>query len=679
MIALLLCLATQSLEEVERARFAELEALRRSRPAEAAGPAFEAWDKKLFEAQWEYGHALTRLAELRKKRPEWERLVRYWTDFIWEREDYLAALEARLIIARAHQALEQWGPVFANLKAARLTDTPERRKNPELADIATRALILEARARLAQGRDHEISLKAARAHLAQFPSEAELFLRLRVETARLLHAANYDLESRRVLEELLARHPRTEAGDAALGLLAELFSRRIDDYAERLYETHDVLRAAVWFRKLPRTPHVNFRLGQCYRRSGRCYEAVDVLRSACAVESPDRLDAARELEKSLLQLGEPVAEHRAWMVKTFGAKLGPAGLFLESERLMKEQKFREAALLLGQIEGDVEALHSRAWCHYRLKEYEKSLELFRAYLAAEKRSPKSTDTAIDYVSWCLARLDRGAELLDHVERHRPGDPLRAQWRLAHRVDALARLGRFDEAREGLAEIKDLDPKVRALERLAAGYEAVVRGKSDPKLWAAYARTVLALSETSFKPLRGDKLLAAADAIYLEATPDAYGIAFELYSQYLAGAKLPAGEERPVDYRRAVAAAGSGKLDRALMILDALTLAEPFNGTYAELRADVLCLRAEALPRSPERRKLLEEAVKTYGGLSTGIGQKDEAYYRLVWKYAARQAEVDPDAAKRFFRIMEAKGYGAWDDDRWGYRSKMAEVKHVLTK
>ena len=84
-----------------------------------------------------------------------------------------------------------------------------------------------------------------------------------------------------------------------------------------------------------------------------------------------------------------------------------------------------------------------------------------------------------------------------------------------------------------------------------------------------------------------------------------------------------------------------------------------------------------MPRSPERRKLLESAVKIYGELSTGIGKKEEPYYRLVWKYAARQAEVDPDAAKRFFKIMEARGYGGWGEEQWGYRAKMAEVKKSL--
>jgi len=251
MIALLLALASQSLEEVERARAATLEEVRRSRPTEAAGPAFDAWDRKYFDASWEYGHALLRLAELRKKPAVWESVVKHWTALVWERDGDLAELEGRLVVARAHQALQEWGPCFAHLKAARLTDTPERRKNPDLADVATRALILEARARMAQGRDHEISLRAARAHLAQFPSEADLFLRLRLETARLLHAANFDLESRRVLEDLLARHARTDAGDAALGLLAELFGRRVDEHAERLFETRDVLLAAVQFRRLP--------------------------------------------------------------------------------------------------------------------------------------------------------------------------------------------------------------------------------------------------------------------------------------------------------------------------------------------------------------------------------------------------------------------------------------------
>jgi hypothetical protein len=698
MLALVLALSVpQSLEEVERARHAELEKLRQARPADPGdSPAFQAWDAKVFDAQWEYGLALTRFAEMRKTRELWARVVQFWTDFIWEREDYLAALEARLHVARAQQALQNWGPVFANLKAARLTDTPERRRNPDLADLATRALILEARARLAQGRDHEISLKAARAHLVQFPADGPALLQLRLETARLLHAAHYDLESRRVLEELLAKHPRTDAGDEALVLLADLFQRRVDACADRLFDAHRYEDAAVRYRRLPRSPRVELRLGQSYARSRRFFEAVDVLSRACAVDSPHRVDAALELEKVLghlvARLGQAALKprldaHRAWMVSTFGDAIGPRLLLLQGDALAREKKFREAADVYGRVaagvEGHEEAVHARAYCFYRLQEFAPALDLFRRYLAFEKRASASTDSAIDLAAWCLAKLDRPAELLDHVDRHAPADPARGQWRLAHRVDALARLGRFDEARETLGTMKEdvaLDPTVRALERLAVGYEAVVRRKNDPKLWAAYARTVLALSEKSFKPLRGDKLLSAADAIYLEGTAEAYALAFDLYSQYLPAAKLRDEEARPIEYRRATAAAGAGKLERALQIADALTAAEPYNGTYQELRADILGLQADALPRSPERRTLVERAMATYGELSAAMRGKDvEPWYRLTWKYAARLVEVDPDRAKRFFLLMEKRGYGPWDENRWGYKAKMEELrKQVLT-
>ena len=67
-------------------------------------------------------YALRRLAESRKKPELWKRVIAYWTDITWKRDDTLIALEARLIVARAHQALQEWGPCFANLKAARLTD-----------------------------------------------------------------------------------------------------------------------------------------------------------------------------------------------------------------------------------------------------------------------------------------------------------------------------------------------------------------------------------------------------------------------------------------------------------------------------------------------------------------------------------------------------------------------------
>lgn len=663
MSALLLALlAPQSLEDVERSRYAALEDVRRARPA--AEKDVDAWDAKLLDAQWEYGHALLRLAEFRRQPETWNRVIRWGTDFIWERDDQWASLEARLVLARAHEALQQWGPAFANLKAAR----PDG-KTPELLDLATRSLILEARARLAHGRDHELSLQAARAQLARVPAGAGPVLRLRLETARLLHAVHRDPESRRELESLLT----TEVADDALGLLAGLFSLRVAEHAERLFETHDFLRAAVQFRRLPRTPRTWLRLGQCYRQARRFHEAVEALGQAVAVDSPHRLDAALELEKALRAIDSPALPgHRTWMIRTFGEKSGPELLRRQADALLREQRYRDAAAIYARLPGDPEALASRGYCHFRLKEYEAALGCFR--------EGRRSDAVLDFMSWCLVRLERPAELLAHVDAHPIADPVKAQWRLAHRVDALARLARFEEAQATLQDMKEdvaLDATVRALERLAAGYEA----KNDAALWGAYARTVIALSEKSFKPLKGDKLLAAADALHLEGKPDGQGLAFELYSQYLAAASLRPEEERPIQYRRAVAAAGSGKTDVALNLAETLALAEPFNGSYAELRGDLLAAKADGLPRSPERRTFLEKAVGIYGELAVGLGrrQQDENWYRLTWKYAARLAELDPDRARGFFRAMDARGHAAWDENRWGYRAKMDAVRRVLTK
>ena len=41
---------------------------------------------------------------------------------------------------------------------------------------------------------------------------------------------------------------------------------------------------------------------------------------------------------------------------------------------------------------------------------------------------------------------------------------------------------------------------------------------------------------------------------------------------------------------------------------------------------------------------------------------------------ARQFDRDPEQARRFFDLMEKKGYGKWDEDKWGYRAKMEALK-----
>src|SRR5688572_14347775 len=101
LLALLGC--SQSLDDQERAFAAKVAEVRKARP-ETTGPRFDEWDRTYFDAQWNHLMALFRLAETMKEKALWERVVRELTAFIWEREDYLAALQAQIYVARAHQA-----------------------------------------------------------------------------------------------------------------------------------------------------------------------------------------------------------------------------------------------------------------------------------------------------------------------------------------------------------------------------------------------------------------------------------------------------------------------------------------------------------------------------------------------------------------------------------------------
>ncbi|HYE98039.1 MAG TPA: tetratricopeptide repeat protein, partial [Planctomycetota bacterium] len=557
MIALALALALQSPEDDERRLKRALEDVKAAKPE--PGPAFDAWDARYFDAQWGYGRALFRLAEARGTREGWARVVRYFTDFIWEREDYLAALEARIFIARAHQALEEWGPCFAALKAARHVDTPERRKNVDLVEIATRALALELRYRVPRASEHAAALREADAHLKRFPEarDREAFVRLRLELARLLHAARRPSDAALVLEEIRDRHPGTDAGDAALELLADLLGRHEEAFAERLFEKQHFTAAAVRYGRLPKSARVWLRLGQCYLHLRRFHESAAALEMALALESPDRLDAALALEKVLdhlvrlgtLSLKTRLEAHRGWIRATFDLeRTGPRLILKMADALVRDGRYDEAAELYGRVrpgqEGHEEAVHAQGYCFFRMKAYERAVEAFRGYLASPVRTPRSTDTAIDLATWSMLHLGRAEEALAFTETRVPQDTVLAQWRLAHRTDALARLGRFEEARRMLASIDEAagpSPLVRALERLAAGYEAALKAKPEPKLWGGYARTVVALAEKSFRPLRGEKLLAAADALALEASAESWALAFDLYSQYVASQAPPEAE------------------------------------------------------------------------------------------------------------------------------------------
>lgn len=687
--ACLTVLAPQSIDERERLLREDLARHRAAKPADA-GPALDAWDRREFDLEWEYGVLLYKLAEERQTKPLYEQVVRHFTDFIWKRDDYLAALQARIYLGRAHQALEQWGQCFTAFAQARLTEKPEHRSNPEMVEIATRSIIAELRARVAYRRGLEISLQEAQTHLKRFAPQKEnpLFLALRVELGRLLHALRRWGDAEKVLREVWAGHAGEDAGEAALESLAAFFPRA--DYQEPLAEIrfgqHRFTEAVILYRDLPRAPRVWFRIGLCYAHLRRVYEAVEALQEACAKDHPDRPAAAVRLERLLnhlaaegdAELRPRLARHRAWMVKTLDlSNLGPLGVRDLADSHAAEGDFRKAAELYAKIkpgeDGHEEAVRAAGYCRLRLKEYDKAAEALVGYLGFAKRTPRGTDTALDWACRALVELGRPEEVLDLTDRVRAGDPALAEWRLAHRVDALGRLGRFKEAHETLASMKEtvaLNPSVRALERLAVAYEAALRKDGDKKLWAPYARLVVALSEKTFQPLRGEKLLAAADALVLEGTPEASGMAFDLYGQYLLDPGLRADERRPVIYRRATAGLAAGRHKEALALATELLLADPVRGSYRELQGDILAGQAASMPRGGERNQVLDEALAVFGRLFADLKPRpDEHFYRVAEKYAGLLFLRDPERAAAFLANLE----------KMGHRDKMVELKRKVNE
>jgi hypothetical protein len=696
-LALATLLTPQSIADDERTLRDTLAELDRSRPE--SGPAVAAWEKRRFEAAWEYGVALARLADTRKDKETYRRVVAHFTDFIWRYDDYLAALQARIYVARAHQALEEWGPCFQNLKAARVLDKPERRKDPELVEIATRSHAAELRARVAHARGAEEALNAARAHLQQFRAlaDTEAFVAMRLEVARTLHALRRVGECEKTLEEVRGRHADGVLGRVALEMLASLVGRpeHVLAYAERLFEEHHFTEAAAWFGRAPRTPHVWYRLGMCYTSTRRLFEAAEALERAVASDHPERLDAALRLERVLAYLARTVGEAsaktrlsalREWMKKNLDLeRAGPAALYSVADGFYAEGKFREALELYARIkpgqERYADALHSRGLCHFRLEEHLRAADTFRAYLELPSRVPRMAEAAADLACRSLLAAGKPEEALALTDREAPKDAAHVQGRLAHRVDALARLGRFDEARrtlEGMKEEANPAALRRALERLALGYEDALRRTGDAKLWGPYARVVVTLSEKSFQPLRGEKLLAAADALMLEGTAEAFGMAFDLYGQYLLAATLREDERTPVEYRRAQAALGSDRLAAAAALAAGLAARHPFNGSYAELRGDVAAAQAAMLVPGAARNQLLDDAIRLFDEQASARAHaRDEHYFRLRLKYLTQLTKRDPQKAQDWILLFEKKNLGQWDEDRWGYQSKVQALKAKL--
>ncbi len=691
-LALVALLAPQALEDLERALREKLAGIESSRPA-TGGPDLEKWDQALLEAEWEYGLALFRLAEERNQPELHRRVVRHFTELIWRRDGTVAALQARLPLARAHEALGEWGPCLSHLAAARQTGTPDLRKNPDLVEIAGRSLILELRARRVFGRGLGIPLQEAQLHLRQFPGlgETDVLLALRLETARALLALGRPGDAERMLAEIAAHHGEADAGFEALEILAERCPRpeHVERFADAAFDRHHFTAAAIQYRRLARTPRVWLRLGICYSRMRRIYEAIEALDLARAREAPERTDAALRLERVLnhavTALGDadlrPRLETlRAWIRAHVDLeKAGPASIRAMADGLLAEDRFGEAADLYARLRpcqaGFEQALHSLGFCRFKLGEHAKAVEAFRAYFATGPWPSRDVDAARDLLCRSLLDLGRAEEALSILEKAAACDPSHGEWLRAHRVDALARLGRFKEAEAALAAIRDLRPTLRALERLALGYEEAIRRTGDKRLWGAYARAVVAISEKSLRPLRGEKLLAAADALALEETAEAHAMASDLYAQFLLAPDLPADQRRTVEHRRARSALGSGRLELAEAIALELLRGAPGNGSFRELRGDVAAARAAGLPRGSDRNLRLDEAVRIYGELASDLREaRGEHYYRLVEKYARAFFARDPERAREFFAIMEKRGEGAWDEDRWGCRSRMDALR-----
>lgn len=688
------CLATQSLEDQVGSLKGKLDAIEKARP-DAVGPALEAWDRQCYDASWDYGVALFRLAEERKKRDLYTRVVEHFTAFIWKWDDYLAALQARIYLARAHQALMEWGPCFRHLSQARQLATPENRKNPELIEIATRSFTAELRARADFKKGLDGAVQSVQAHLKQFPAllENETFLAVRLELARALHALGRAAESEKTLLGILEKHPEDAPGDTALELLADLVAKEeyVLRWAERLFARHHFTPAAVYFARCTKTPRLWFRLGACFAHSKRPYEAAEALQPSIAADHAERLDAALLLEKILNVIVTTLkdeafrprlAAHREWMRKTLDlARAGAAVLRAQADELRREGKLGEAIDLYAKIKPGEEpypaAVYSIGVCELKRREYEKAVGAFRSYLALK---PASTDAAVDLLCWSLLGAGKPEDLLALTEKSAPTDTAVAQARLAHRVDAFARLGRFKEADAELGRIEAPEALVRALRQLALGYEAAIAKTGEKKLWGPYARVVVALTEKTFQPLRGEKLLAAADALSLEETKESFTLALDLYSQYLLSQDLRVDERRAVDYRRALAAIGAGRLDRALEIADALSSGSPENGSYRELRADIQAAQAAGLSAGTERNRKLDQAMEAYGELRIAFRMsQNEHYYRLTEKYARLLFQRDPERCRDFFLGMEKRGYGKWDEGQWGYKAKMDALRAEVLK
>lgn len=164
--------------------------------------------------------------------------------------------------------------------------------------------------------------------------------------------------------------------------------------------------------------------------------------------------------------------------------------------------------------------------------------------------------------------------------------------------------------------------------------------------------------------------ATGDAVWYDR---ARGFFEAMISKYLAEVEKEQIESQ-VHWHIAICRLRAGHFDAALERLERLH--DHFDGDpeYLEALGDAHAGKAPQL-HGTARVQAWQKAAQYFQRAKDR--SKDELHYRATYKWLKTMMEYDPDRVAHIFAVYEKKNMLGFDEDRFGYKSRIAELKRKL--
>lgn len=455
-----------------------------------------------------------------------------------------------------------------------------------------------------------------------------------------------------------------------------------------------------------------FKLGECYYHMNRYLEAVEAFSQVETIaNAPDAREAANMKYRCLLHIASLTgAEQDRARAKEFRKVLFDRGWLDEFEirneavELYSRQEWAKAEACWAKLydhskpERRIEALATGALCfHYMKKPAEARALAERALAEIARLSIVDPGLLGDVAAatYCVAASEtdarRVAELATSFVTRYPKAAADYKLRLLLtalqaqvRADALAEAQRFAEkieeifmsARAGRAYyLASLEGLGKAYDKKASELEHVDEKTSLQYLEKAtqYLHRLVQMQGGTYELIRSLATRAFKVAVATGDTVwyDRARAFFEaMISKHLA--EVEKEEIVPqVHWHIAICRLRAGHFDAALERLERLHDVFKSDPEYLEALGDAHAGKAVQL-QGNARVQAYQKSAQYFQRAKDG--SKEELHYRATYKWLKTMMEYDPDRVARIFVVYEKKNLLGLDEDKFGYKSRVLELK-----